>query len=90
LWVPAGDTSTLIVRDVIDQCVQFPNAVHDDWVDVISYAARVVIAHWTGAVTSVITARYQVTDTDRAFQAQTGVDPALPAPTFKELEGRTW
>lgn len=90
MWIPAADTSSLIVRDVVDQCVQFPNAVHDDWVDVISYAARVVIAHWTGAVTREVTGRYQVTDTDRAFQAQTGVDPALPAPTFKELEGRTW
>lgn len=90
LWVPAADTSTLNVRDVVDQCVQFPNAVHDDWVDVISYAARVVIAHWTGAVTSHSAERYVITDIDRAFQSQTGVDPALAPPSFKELEGRTW
>jgi predicted phage terminase large subunit-like protein len=90
LWLPAADTGTLTVRDVVDQCVQFPNAVHDDWVDVISYAARVVIAHWTGRQVSQPVTPYRVTDTDRAFQSQTGVDPALPPPTFKELEGRTW
>lgn len=46
LWLPATDTATFTVDDVIDQLTQFPNAVHDDWVDVVAYAARVSAAHW--------------------------------------------
>jgi predicted phage terminase large subunit-like protein len=46
LWLPGADTSTLVVNDLIDELTQFPNAVHDDYVDVVSYAARVAAAHW--------------------------------------------
>lgn len=45
-WLPAADTATLKVSDVEDELTQFPNAVHDDYVDVVSYAARAVYAHW--------------------------------------------
>jgi predicted phage terminase large subunit-like protein len=52
LWLPAADTGTLAVAELVDQLTQFPNAVHDDWVDVVSYAARVVAAHWVPPVNS--------------------------------------
>jgi predicted phage terminase large subunit-like protein len=84
-WFPAGDTASLQVRDVVDQLVQFPNAVHDDWVDVFSYAARVAIAHWTGNPLARKVIRGQITDIDRAYQSQTGNDPELPAPNLMQL-----
>jgi predicted phage terminase large subunit-like protein len=43
LWLPAGDG---FVTDVVDELVAFPNATHDDYVDCVAYAARVVAAHW--------------------------------------------
>ncbi|MFC9973557.1 phage terminase large subunit [Spirillospora sp. NPDC127200] len=43
LWFPsAGDW----VTDWVDELLAFPNAAHDDVVDVVAYAARVVAAHW--------------------------------------------
>jgi predicted phage terminase large subunit-like protein len=42
LWLPAGDASA----DVVDELLAFPNSAHDDYVDVVSYAARVQAAHW--------------------------------------------
>ncbi|MDL4812806.1 phage terminase large subunit family protein [Actinomadura opuntiae] len=42
LWLPAGDTGA----DVRDELLAFPNSAHDDYVDVVSYAARVQAAHW--------------------------------------------
>jgi predicted phage terminase large subunit-like protein len=43
LWLPsAGDA----VGDVVDELLSFPNAVHDDYVDIVAYAARVAAAHW--------------------------------------------
>jgi predicted phage terminase large subunit-like protein len=79
LFLPALDSSTLDVRKIVNELVQFPNGAHDDWVDVISYAARVVIAHWTGDQQELIPAQRSGsrTDVDRAFRAQTGRDDLL-------------
>jgi predicted phage terminase large subunit-like protein len=80
LFFPAADTSTLCVRDLVDQLVAFPNAAHDDLVDMISYAARVVIAHWRGGQQyqrELPSERRALTDADRAYEAHTGKDPIL-------------
>jgi hypothetical protein len=37
------------VSDWIDELIAFPNAAHDDVVDVVAYAARVAAAHWLPA-----------------------------------------
>lgn len=42
LWLPTGESST----DVVDELLAFPNGAHDDYVDVVSYAARAAAAHW--------------------------------------------
>ncbi|MGI5423070.1 phage terminase large subunit [Actinomadura luteofluorescens] len=43
LWLPAsGDEAT----NVVDELLAFPNGAHDDYVDVVSYAARAAAAHW--------------------------------------------
>jgi predicted phage terminase large subunit-like protein len=45
LWFPSvGDAPW--VSDWIDEHAAFPNAAHDDTVDVTAYAARVAAAHW--------------------------------------------
>lgn len=50
LWLPsAGDA----VGDVVDELLAFPNAVHDDYVDIVAYAARVAAAHWLPMETAV-------------------------------------
>lgn len=45
LWLPAGEASA----DVVDELLAFPNAAHDDYTDVVSYAARAAAAHWVPA-----------------------------------------
>lgn len=43
LWLPAsGDEAA----HVVDELLAFPNGAHDDYVDVVSYAARAAAAHW--------------------------------------------
>lgn len=75
LWLPAADTGTLIVSDYVDELTQFPNAVHDDYVDITSYAARVVAAHWTQP-TNTPTPRqnghHATTPIGQAYEAATG------------------
>lgn len=48
LWLPP-ETAMPTVSEWVDELVAFPNAVHDDVVDVVAYAARVAAAHWTPA-----------------------------------------
>lgn len=74
LWLPsAGDW----VTDLVDQLVAFPNAAHDDWVDVVSYAARVVAAHWLPAAPATRTGRRTPDEgaIGHAFEAATGEHP---------------
>lgn len=79
IWLPAVDSATLNVRSVVDQLIQFPNATHDDWVDVVSYAARVVIAHWAGFSQQMERPSPPPDDDDTflAWAAQTGIG-AIP------------
>jgi predicted phage terminase large subunit-like protein len=45
LWLPPLDVGPW-VQAFIDELLSFPNAAHDDCVDVTAYAARVQAAHW--------------------------------------------
>lgn len=74
LWLPsAGEW----VPDVVDQLVAFPNAAHDDWVDVVSYAARVIAAHWLPDPPAFRTGRVRTDEgaIGDAFEAATGQHP---------------
>lgn len=46
LWFPAAVDW---LDDWCDELAQFPNAAHDDQVDVLGYAGRVAITHWLPA-----------------------------------------
>jgi hypothetical protein len=46
LWFPAN---AVWLDDWCDELAQFPNAAHDDQVDVLGYAGRVAITHWLPA-----------------------------------------
>jgi predicted phage terminase large subunit-like protein len=48
LWLPDVESASW-VTDWIDELISFPNGTHDDVVDVVAYAARVVAAHWLPA-----------------------------------------
>lgn len=48
LWLPPVEAAPW-VTDWVDELVAFPNGAHDDVVDVVAYAARVVEAHWLPA-----------------------------------------
>lgn len=73
-WLPAGEGSA----DVVDELLAFPNSAHDDYVDVVSYAARVVAAHWLPQESAAaVEARQAGRRADdgaigQAFQAATG------------------
>ena len=74
-WLPAVDTATLIVSDFVDELTQFPNAVHDDYVDTASYAARVVAAHWiqpTNTPAPRQNGHHATTPIGQAYEAATG------------------
>ncbi|MER7131247.1 phage terminase large subunit [Streptosporangium saharense] len=45
LWLPPLSTGEW-VSEWVDELLAFPNAAHDDCVDVTAYAARVAAAHW--------------------------------------------
>lgn len=45
LWLPDAEAHPW-VSEWIDELAAFPNGSHDDVVDVVAYAARVVGAHW--------------------------------------------
>jgi predicted phage terminase large subunit-like protein len=47
LWLPSV-AEMPEVGTWVNELVSFPNAAHDDIVDVVSYAARVHAAHWLG------------------------------------------
>lgn len=47
LWLPT-ETAYPDVGLWVNELVSFPNAAHDDCVDVIAYAARVQAAYWVG------------------------------------------
>ena len=46
LWLPPLEIGEW-VQDWIDELLSFPNAAHDDCVDVTAYAARASAAHWS-------------------------------------------
>ncbi|HKN57149.1 MAG TPA: phage terminase large subunit [Amycolatopsis sp.] len=45
LWLP-DPAGAPWLRDWVDELVAFPNAAHDDVVDVLAYAARVALTHY--------------------------------------------
>lgn len=90
LWLPARDTPTLTVDDVVDELTQFPNAVHDDYVDVVSYAARVSAAHWVPAQSQPsrrTPERNQRTEpVGQAYEAATGNPQTIGDTDFMRME----
>ena len=80
IWLPTVDT----MSDVgvwVNELISFPNASHDDCVDVIAYAARVVAAYWLGEVDAksrTVGNKFESsTDTEinQVFQSATGQTP---------------
>lgn len=63
LWLPPVDEHPW-VSDWVDELLAFPNAAHDDVVDVVAYAARVAAAHWLPQMSAV--------EADARRAAQTG------------------
>ena len=76
LWLPS-DVSIPDIQSWIDELVSFPNAAHDDVVDMVSYAARVKAANWNSQsdMQSLTRAQRPVKNTSisNAFEAATGV-----------------
>lgn len=78
LWLPTQD-AMVDVQSWINELISFPNAAHDDCVDVIAYAARVLAAYWTSQPDRESARRLASNpvnnsgdDIARAFQAATG------------------
>lgn len=73
VWFPAGVDW---LDEWCDELASFPTAAHDDQVDTLSYAARVVSAHWLPAETAVqVDARRASRDDGvigQAYAAMTG------------------
>lgn len=78
LWFPA-QTCMSEIGIWVEELVSFPNAKHDDCVDVVSYAARVVAAHWLSQADHESAQRSQgpIQDNDigKAFESATGATP---------------
>lgn len=78
LWLPsAGDW----VPEWVDELLAFPNATHDDVVDVVAYAARVVAAHWLPQESST------VAETRRARPDEGAIGAAYSAATGAHSNG---
>jgi predicted phage terminase large subunit-like protein len=78
VWFPAGVDW---LDEWCDELASFPAAAHDDQVDTLSYAARVVSAHWLPQESGdVVRARRAATAgdgvIDQAYAAATGTSPA--------------
>jgi predicted phage terminase large subunit-like protein len=73
LWFPSVADAPW-VQDWIDEHAAFPNATHDDTVDVTAYAARVAAAHWLPMETA----------------AQEAAREARPDPDFIDFETANW
>jgi predicted phage terminase large subunit-like protein len=73
LWFPSVADAPW-VQDWIDEHAAFPNAAHDDTVDVTAYAARVAAAHWLPMETA----------------AQEAAREARPDPDFIDFETANW
>lgn len=71
LWLPAVESAGW-VSDWIDELIAFPNASHDDVVDVVAYAARVAAAHWLPAETPARPSARGVAPAEQVFTAATG------------------
>ena len=79
LWLPPEDRYSDI-GVWRDELLSFPNGVHDDCVDVVSYAARVAGAHWLRQEPAVqVDARRAAASHDstigQAYAAATGDGP---------------
>lgn len=78
LWLPTL-SSFSEVETWVKELVSFPNAAHDDCVDVIAYAARVVATEWLSQPDAESITRRQVDaksngSIESAFAAATGLD----------------
>lgn len=77
IWLPTVDCMSDI-EVWINELIAFPNASHDDCVDVIAYAARVVAANWLGQADSTSGSRQKKMQSDtemeisQAFQSAIG------------------
>lgn len=67
LWLPS-ETAYPDVRVWVDELVSFPNAAHDDCVDNVAYAARVVAAHWVSQVDTESLNQMVTRSTDTAIE----------------------
>lgn len=77
LWLPTISRMP-DVGTWVDEMVSFPNAAHDDCVDVTAYAAKVIATEWLSQPDKQSATRSQGNgqsrdDITKAFQAQTGV-----------------
>lgn len=90
LWFPAVSLMPE-VGEWVNELVSFPNAAHDDRVDVVSYAARVHAAHWLGqrdteSLTKGLPSLPTTPDEiSKAYQSATGI-----APNGMDYESLTW
>jgi hypothetical protein len=70
VWFPA-DADWL--GDWIAELAEFPAGAHDDQVDVLSYAVRILYAHWSVPYSRpAVRADGRVTAADQAYRAGTG------------------
>ncbi|NUW45553.1 phage terminase large subunit [Nonomuraea rhodomycinica] len=81
LWFPP-ETAFPQFADWRDELLAFPNAAHDDVVDVVAYAARVAGAHWLPMESAAqVDARRAATSADdvigQAYAAATGGNTGL-------------
>jgi predicted phage terminase large subunit-like protein len=67
LWLPS-ETAYPDVKVWVDELVSFPNAAHDDCVDNVAYAARVVAAHWVSQVDTESLNRMVTRSTETAIE----------------------
>jgi predicted phage terminase large subunit-like protein len=66
LWLPDPEVVPW-VADWVDELVGFPNASHDDVVDVLAYAARVVGTQWLPQEPADVTERRRAVGDDQGF-----------------------
>lgn len=66
LWLPDPERVPW-VAGWVDELVGFPNASHDDVVDVVAYAARVVGTQWVAQESALVTEERRAAGQDPAF-----------------------